>query len=103
MPSFQSIYNKLEYKIKSAVARLAELQKENAELQKENAILKQRQKDLEREVAGLNEKMKLMVITKTVLNKQDKNETKKQINDWVREIDNCIALLTNKQNGREQD
>lgn len=100
MPSFQSIYNRLEYKIKCAVARLAELQQENKDLQKENSILKQRQRDLEQEVANLNEKMKLMVITKTVLNKQDKNETKKQINDWVREIENCIALLTNKQNGR---
>ncbi len=96
MASFESLYNKIEYNVKAALLKTAELQRENAELKDRNAELEKEGAMLRRQLDELTERLKLIVITKTVFNKKDKQETKKQINDWVREIDKCINLLTNK-------
>ena len=46
------------------------------------------------EILNLQEKVKLMNISKSVdVSKQDVKETKLKINEYVREIDKCIALL----------
>ena len=42
------------------------------------------------------EKLKLVELTNTIVDREDKTELKKQINDWVREIDNSIKLLNGK-------
>lgn len=96
MASFESLYNKIEYNVKAALLKVADLQRENAELKEKNAELEEKQKNLIKQTEELTERLKLIVVTQTVLNKRDKQETKKQINDWVREIDKCINLLTNK-------
>lgn len=96
MASFESLYNKIEYNVKAALLKVADLQRENAELREENARLEEQRKNLLKQTEELTERLKLVVITKTVFDKKDKQETKKQINDWVREIDKCINLLTNK-------
>ena len=96
MASFESLYNKIEYNVKAALLKVADLQRENAELREENARLEEQRKNLLKQTEELTERLKLVVITKTVFDKKDKQETKKQINDWVREIDKCINLLTNE-------
>ncbi|MBR4786961.1 MAG: hypothetical protein IK013_03675 [Bacteroidales bacterium] len=96
MASFESLYNKIEYNVKSAILRMAELRKENDTLREEVELLRQQQQGLRKQLADMEEKIKLTIITKTILDKEDKKETKRQIQDWVREIDNCITLLTSK-------
>lgn len=96
MASFESLYNKIEYNVKAALLKLSDLQKDNEKLNRENEALKEKEKELQVQIDELTERLKLIVVTKTVFNKKDKQETKKQINDWVREIDKCISLLTNK-------
>ncbi len=76
--------------------KISDLQKDNEKLKRENETLKEKEKELQIQIDELTERLKLIVVTKTVFNKKDKQETKKQINDWVREIDKCISLLTNK-------
>lgn len=75
---------------------MAELRKENDRLKNEKAALEKETEELRKKVEDAENKLKLLVVTKTVLYKEDTKQTKKQINDWVREIDNCIALLKNK-------
>lgn len=96
MASFESLYNKIEYRVKAALIQLEELRRENVELKEELEFMKLQQAELEEQLASADEKMKLLVVTKTILDKKDKTETKQQINDWVREIDNCVKLLSNK-------
>jgi len=96
MASFESLYNKIEYNVKAALLKISDLQKDNEKLKRENEALKEKEKELQIQIDELTERLKLIVVTKTVFNKKDKQETKKQINDWVREIDKCISLLTNK-------
>lgn len=96
MASFQSLYNEIEYKIKLALSQIDDLKLENEILRTENEHLQAQQEELKKQMAEMDEKMKLSAITNTIIYKEDKKEIKKQINDWVREINNCIALLKSK-------
>lgn len=76
--------------------QIADLQEENSEMRKQNEELALQNELLKKQLSEMEEKMKLVVVTNTLLYKEDKQETIKQINDWVREIDKCINLLTVK-------
>ena len=93
MDSFLSLYNQVEYKIKQATLQFNECKKENKELKEENLRLQEELKRLKLQLQDNEEKYKLATITKTILNKEDKKDIKKEINDLVREIDNCIEYL----------
>ncbi|MBQ9434698.1 MAG: hypothetical protein IJU33_01040 [Bacteroidales bacterium] len=93
MDSFLSLYNQVEYKIKQATVRYQECKKENEELKAENERLQEELGRLKLQLQENEEKYKLVTITKTILNKEDKKDIKKEINDLVREIDNCIEYL----------
>lgn len=93
MATFLSLYNDIEYKIKQIALRYQEYEAENQQLRKENEQLKNTQAALETEIQEIKEKYKLLAITRTLLKKEDKQETKRKINDLVREIDQCITLL----------
>lgn len=93
MASFYSLYNDIEYKIKQAQLRLIDISRENKQLQEERQLVKNENERLQARVRELEEKIKLMTITHTIIHKEDKTETKRKITELVREIDNCIGLL----------
>ncbi len=93
MASFYQLYNDIEYKIKQAQLRLKDISKENRQLQEEKAILERENESLRTRLSDLEEKLKIMTITQTIINKEDKTDTKRRITELVREIDNCIGLL----------
>lgn len=93
MASFLELYNGIEYKIKQASLRLREYSRKINELEEEVTTLKNEKEELKNSLEELKEKHNLFIITKTIAKKEDKTETKKKINDLVREIDNCIMLL----------
>ena len=93
MASFYSLYNDIEYKIKQAQLRLIDISRENKQLQEEKQLVKNENERLQARVRELEEKIKLMTITQTIIQKEDKTETKRKITELVREIDNCIGLL----------
>ena len=48
----------------------------------------------EEQIVALKDKVKLMNISKSIdVNKEGVKETRLKINEYVREIDKCIALL----------
>lgn len=93
MASFYSLYNDIEYKIKQAQLHLIDISKENKQLRDEKQLLRNENERLLTRVSDLEEKLKLMTITQTIIHKEDKTETKRKITELVREIDNCIGLL----------
>ncbi len=95
MASFLKLYNEIEYKIKQAEVRLKEYRQDIESVRSQNRQLAEENERLNAQVADLQEKYNLLTITKTILKKEDKIETKKKINDLVREIDNCIGFLNN--------
>ena len=63
-------------------------------MQKINNDLSALVNDKEDKIIALQEKVKLMNISKSVdSNKDDVKATRLKINEYIREIDKCIALL----------
>ncbi len=94
MASFESLYNTIEYNVKEALVKDAGLKRQNADLHRQIEILRAEREELEKRLSDMESKMKILTITNTILSKEDKQKTKKQINDWVREIDRCVAMLS---------
>jgi phage shock protein A len=82
--------------VREAVYRFSKLKSRNEELSRENENLRAKLSDLRNKLEETEEKLKLVELTSTIIDRDDKTELKKQINDWVREIDNSIKLLSGK-------
>ena len=92
----KNIVNNIEVKLGKLIAKYQQVKQEKFVLQQENEDFVASLKLKEIEILNLQEKVKLMNISKSVdASKQDVKETRLKINEYVREIDKCIALLNN--------
>ena len=90
----KTIINSIETKLKKLIEKLGQIQLEKSDLQADNDTLNSKLEDKERKIIALQDKVKLMNISKSVdIDKDDLKATKLKINEYVREIDQCIALL----------
>lgn len=90
----KNIVNKIEVKLEKLIAKYQQVKQEKLILQQENEDFFASLKLKEIEILNLQEKVKLMNISKSVdASKQEVKETRLKINEYVREIDKCIALL----------
>jgi hypothetical protein len=90
----KNIVNNIEVKLGKLIAKYQQVRQEKLILQQENEDFVASLKLKEIEILNLQEKVKLMNISKSVdASKQEVKETRLKINEYVREIDKCIALL----------
>ena len=90
----KNIVNNIEVKLGKLIAKYQQVKQEKFVLQQENEDFVASLKLKEIEILNLQEKVKLMNISKSVdTSKQEVKETRLKINEYVREIDKCIALL----------
>jgi len=90
----KTIINSIEVKVGKLIAKLSQLQLEKSDLQKNNNALNTKLQEQEKQIVALQDKVKLMNISKSVdTDKEDVKATRLKINEYVREIDKCIALL----------
>ncbi len=90
----KNIVNNIEVKLGKLIAKYQQVRQEKLILQQENEDFIASLKLKEIEILNLQEKVKLMNISKSVdASKQEVKETRLKINEYVREIDKCIALL----------
>ena len=90
----KNIVKKIEVKLGKLIAKYQQVNQEKLILQEENEDFVVSLKLKEIEILNLQEKVKLMNISKSVdASKQEVKETRLKINEYVREIDKCIALL----------
>ena len=90
----KNIVNKIEVKLGKLIDKYQKIKQEVLILQQENEDFIVSLKLKEVEILNLQEKVKLMNISKSVdASKQEVKETRLKINEYVREIDKCIALL----------
>ena len=90
----KNIVNNIEIKLGKFIAKYEQIKQEKLLLQQENEASIAALELKEKEVLSLQEKIKLMNISKSVdASKQEVKETRLKINEYVREIDKCIALL----------
>ena len=90
----KTIINSIEVKVGKLIEKLSQIQLEKSDLQKNNSTLNAKLQEQEEQIIALQDKVKLMNISKTVdTDQEDVKATRLKINEYVREIDKCIALL----------
>ena len=90
----KKIINSIEIKVGKLIAKYNQIQLEKSDLQTNNNTLNTKLQEQEKKIAALQDKVKLMNISKSVdTAKEDVKATRLKINEYVREIDKCIALL----------
>jgi len=90
----KTIINSIEVKLGKLIVKLGQLQLEKSDLQEDNDALNAKLQEQEKKIVALQDKVKLMNISKSFdIDKDDVRSTRLKINEYVREIDKCIALL----------
>ncbi|MAN58898.1 MAG: hypothetical protein CMC08_03580 [Flavobacteriaceae bacterium] len=95
MGELSEVVDSLENRIGTLLHRFEKLKRANAKLEEEISELRSRQSSYEQEMASLNEKHSALKLANSMLGSdQHTRETKLKINALVREIDHCIAQLS---------
>ena len=90
----KDIVNNIEVKLRKFITKYQELSNEKLILEQKNNDLSDELNKQKDEITTLKDKIKLMNISKfTEVSKEEVKASKLKINEYVREIDKCIALL----------
>ncbi|MBB6681040.1 hypothetical protein H4O20_06250 [Aequorivita sp. 609] len=95
MSNLSEIVDSLENRVGQLLNKHEKLKTANAQLEEEIINLKLKQQQSEQEIEALTEKNNSLKLANSMLGSdQHKRETKLKINALVREIDQCIAQLS---------
>ena len=90
----KTIINNIELKVRKLIEKSNQLTAEKNSLRQNNDALNSQLQEKEKQIVALQDKVKLMNISKSVdTTKEDVKATRLKINEYVREVDKCIALL----------
>ena len=94
--SLNNLISNIEKKLSNLLSSYENLKDKNLKLEDENKKLISKIEDNSQIINSLNDKIKIMSISKSVdVSKKDIKQTKLKINEYIREIDKCIAQLNN--------
>ncbi|WP_242118774.1 hypothetical protein [Aestuariivivens sediminicola] len=95
MGNIEEIVDSLENKISKVLHKLEQLRLENASLSDALASSRQELENQKKQVALCEEKYDALKLANSMLGSDDnKRETKLKINALIRDIDHCIAQLS---------
>ena len=95
MSNIEDIVDSLENKISKVLHRIALLKQANLKLTEELNASRQEIQDQKLQLANWEEKYEALKMANSILGSDDnKRETKLKINALIREIDHCIAQLS---------
>ncbi len=95
MGNLSEIIDSLESNVAALLARQAEMRKEQVQLERDLEDLRAKKLQYEDEIAKWQEKCRSLKLVNSLLGSdQYKRETKLKINALIREIDQCIAQLS---------
>ncbi len=63
--------------------------------EKENSIMRDMIKEKEKIIVNLREQLTTQKIANSVVQDQDNENMKRKLNEYIKEIDQCLALLNN--------
>ena len=96
MENLNTFLSQLNSKVEKLVQLQADLQIENTSLKRKNEELEQLVSAQKNALMELEEQNKVVKIAKAVTDDdEDRKEQRKRLNELVREVDKCIALLNN--------
>jgi ABC-type iron transport system FetAB ATPase subunit len=94
MEGLQEQLKRITEKLQQVVHRHHLLQKEHEQLSKEVVMLRDKEKARLIRIDELEMKMTALQTVTGQLNETEKKDVEKRINRYIREIDRCIALLS---------
>jgi ABC-type iron transport system FetAB ATPase subunit len=94
MEGLQEQLKRITEKLQQVMQRYQLLQKENEQLNKEVTILRDKEKARLIRIDELEMKITALQTATGQLNETEKKDVEKRINRYIREIDRCIALLS---------
>lgn len=96
MRNYSSRLIAIKTKVNSLLGEIASLKNEIIDLNNSNLALEKKISIQQEEVKDLNEKLKMLKLAKSMGGEEtpsDKTELKRKINEYIKEIDRCIALI----------
>ena len=94
--SLNNLISSIEIKLNNLLSSYKKVKSINSNLNEENANLLSEIEQKNIEINTLKDKIKIISISKSVDASQgDIRQTKLKINEYIREIDKCIAQLNN--------
>ena len=94
--SLNNLISNIESKLNNLISSYQKVKSNNLNLKQENTSLLSEIDKKNNEINILKDRIKIMSISKSVdASKGDIRQTKLKINEYIREIDKCIAQLNN--------
>ena len=98
MPDNYQKIDQIYFSVRKLLDRQQALEQEKTELQEENRALQEKVEAEQARVAELERQLKMLKLARQIGGNDDeanehKAELKRKINEYIREIDGCIAML----------
>jgi archaellum component FlaC len=93
MEPLQEHIRRIQEKLQQLVKQYGALQKENEKLSLQLSLLKEKENIQYQQIDELNQQVSLLKAAKSGMSEDDKKDFEKRINQYLREIDKCIAML----------
>lgn len=84
----------IQDKLQKLIKNYSAVQKENSRLKEELGMAKQQADLYQKNIEVLKQQVDVLKMGAVEMNEADKKEFEKRINSYVKEIDRCIALLS---------
>lgn len=84
----------IQDKLQKLIRNYSAMQKENSRLKEELGMAKQKADLYQKNIEVLKQQVDVLKIGAVKMSETDKKEFEKRINSYVKEIDQCIALLS---------
>lgn len=97
MDQYNEKLNQIQKKAQQLATAHVELKQKHSGLKQENAELLKLLKEQGLQLEDMESKLKVIKVAKQLgaSPDDDKNDLKKKINEYIKEIDKCVALLNN--------
>ncbi len=95
MNTIEEHINSINAKLQLLIKKYVALQKENSNLNNENGILRKRETDHLQKIDSLEMQTGILKASAGKMNDEEKNDFEKRINQFIKDIDKCMAMLNN--------
>lgn len=92
----QEQVKRINTKLQQLLKQYQQLQKENNSLQQKLQVIQQEAKEKTKKLEELEQKVAVLKTATNNLTDDDKKELEKRLNRYIKEIDRCINMLSEK-------
>ena len=94
MRTFESHIKIINEKLQQLLKKNTSLQKQNEILNAELVVLKEKEMGYKASIEAISQKVNILQAASGNLSDKDQKELEKRIDKYIREIDKCIAMLS---------